>query len=114
MYSIHLIFKPRNILIHYRYLATGESQTSLAIAYKCSQTSVHRIVSETTKAITTVLKNKVFPELTTEYFKTVASGFQDRWNFPNCIGAIDGKHVSIQVSYYNIPKIHLLNHSFLL
>ncbi len=28
----------------------------------------------------------------------IAKGFQDQWQFPNCIGAIDGKHVVIQAS----------------
>ncbi|CAK9289785.1 unnamed protein product, partial [Gordionus sp. m RMFG-2023] len=29
---------------------------------------------------------------TLEMFEEVAKGFDERWNFPNCIGAIDGKH----------------------
>lgn len=29
-------------------------------------------------------------------WKNVAKGFNDRWNFPHCIGAVDGKHVQIR------------------
>lgn len=89
-------------LKHYhRYLATGESQKSLSIAYKCSPGSVHNIVLETTQTITWVLKAKVFPKLSARYFKSVAAGFEDRWNFPNSVGALDGKHVTIQVRTTN-------------
>ena len=28
--------------------------------------------------------------------KSIGDEFYERWNFPNCIGAIDGKHVMIQ------------------
>jgi len=33
---------------------------------------------------------------TLEEWANVASQFEQRWNFPNCIGAIAGKHVVIQ------------------
>lgn len=39
--------------------------------------------------------------------KNIALGFNEKWNFPNCLGAIDGKHVVIQspvnsgTEYYN-------------
>lgn len=65
---------------------------------------MHNIVSETTVAITTVLKDKVFPKLSADFFTSVATGFENRWNFPNCIGAIDGKHINIQVS--KRKKVH--------
>lgn len=29
-------------------------------------------------------------------WKTVAKEFNDKWNFPNCVGAFDGKHISLQ------------------
>ena len=29
-------------------------------------------------------------------WKTVAKEFNDKWNFPNCVGTFDGKHISLQ------------------
>ena len=29
---------------------------------------------------------------TQEEWKAVAKGFYENWNYPNCIGAVDGKH----------------------
>ncbi|GFO46008.1 hypothetical protein PoB_007251300 [Plakobranchus ocellatus] len=36
------------------------------------------------------------PEPTTDTFKTMAADFFDTWNFPNYVGAIDGKHVRVK------------------
>jgi hypothetical protein len=43
-------------------------------------------------------------------WKVFAKGFNDKWNFPNRLGAVDGKHVSIKKPphkgsyYYNYKK----------
>ena len=31
--------------------------------------------------------------LTEDEWRIVANGFYNRWNFPNCLGALDGKHI---------------------
>ena len=35
-----------------------------------------------------------FPR-TTEEWRNISQRFEERWNFPHCLGAMDGKHVSI-------------------
>jgi hypothetical protein len=39
----------------------------------------------------------VKPPSTEEDWKGITTEFGNIWSFPNCIGAIDGKHVAIQV-----------------
>lgn len=35
------------------------------------------------------------PQPTTDTWQRIEEGLRNKWNFPNCIGAIDGKHVNI-------------------
>lgn len=36
------------------------------------------------------------PEVTQSHWETIAQRFQEKWRFPNCIGAIDGKHITVK------------------
>lgn len=41
------------------------------------------------------------PPTNEESWLRIADEFEEKWNFPHCIGAIDGKHVVIQVSSFS-------------
>jgi len=96
-----------------RYLVTGDAQSTIAASYRISKTSVCRIVKETTDALWDVLKgNFLKVPQTEEEWINIANQFEAKWNFGNCIGAIDGKHVIMQAParsgscYFNYKKTH--------
>ena len=97
-----------------RYLASGDSPMSLSFSYRMGLTSVHRIISETSLHIWQVLFEEGFvraPKTPSEWVK-IANEFERRWNFPNCCGAIDGKHIRMQAppssgsQFYNYKHFH--------
>ena len=97
-----------------RYLVTGDAQVTIAANYCMSPAIVGRIISETCKAIWDELINKGYldhPNSEHDWLK-VAQEFEDRWNFPNALGAADGKHVVMQApacsgsSFCNYKKTH--------
>lgn len=84
-------------MIYFRYIGSGDSLTSLSYQYKVGKSTASNIVSETLRAIWEKLKPIVFPELEENYLRQVADNFEKKADFPNCFGAIDGKHVQIEV-----------------
>ena len=97
-----------------RYLVNGDVQVTIAANYRMSQAIVGRIISETCKAIWDELINKGYLDLPNsehDWLK-VAQEFENHWNFPNALGAIDGKHVVMQAaarsgsSFFNYKKTH--------
>ncbi|XP_024083015.1 protein ANTAGONIST OF LIKE HETEROCHROMATIN PROTEIN 1-like isoform X2 [Cimex lectularius] len=94
-----------------RYLATGDSFKTISFSYRMGHSTVQSIVTETCRAIVEGLMSEVMPEPSEEDWKRISQDFKGYWNFPNCIGAVDGKHVSIQAppksgsQFFNYKKI---------
>ncbi|XP_028132453.1 uncharacterized protein LOC114327935 [Diabrotica virgifera virgifera] len=59
----------------------------------------------------TFMRDAIKPRVKDDW-NTVAEGFKEHWNFPNCCGAVDGKHILIKASanygskYYNYKGQH--------
>lgn len=94
-----------------RYLATGMTFADLSYEFRVSERAVSYIISEVAHAIIKNLGDTyVRPPLSETEWKNVATEFNGRWNFPHCIGAIDGKHVVIEPppntgsEYHNYKK----------
>lgn len=84
---------------------------SLSYAFRIGQGTVSTIIFETCLALWKCLTNKVLCLPSEDDWQRIAKDFEVKWNFPNCLSAIDGKHVTIQVRIhccYNKQKISLL------
>lgn len=99
--SVYLFCKRLNSLslLKYRYLASGESMISLSYCYRVGKSTTSGIIAKTCQAIWNVLKDEVLPSPTAQDWAHTAQDFGHLWNFPNCVGAIDGKHIIVQVNY---------------
>lgn len=88
------------LLICLRYLASGDSMTSISYAFRVGVNSVSKIVFETCEILWNCLLESIIPPINEESWLRIANEFERKWNFPHCIGAIDGKHIVIQVRLF--------------
>ncbi|KAJ8935896.1 hypothetical protein NQ318_016229 [Aromia moschata] len=78
------------------FLATGDSFSTIGHSFRIGFETVSAIVTEVCQAICRRMENIYLPEPTRAIWEKSAKGFEDIWRFPNCIGSIDGKHVTIK------------------
>lgn len=82
----------------------------IAWGYRIGHSTVHQIIKETCQVLWDVLSPSQLPIPTRTDWELISHGFFQRWNLPNCIGALDGKHVQIKAPpnsgsvFYNYKK----------
>ncbi|XP_075985597.1 uncharacterized protein LOC142982798 [Anticarsia gemmatalis] len=106
-----------------RYLATGDSYGSLSYTFRVSKQvichTIPKVCQEFFKGIKFFCKViNIILEFQTptnvNEWKEKSRNFEILWNFPHCIGAIDGKHVLLEAppnsgsDYYNYKENYSL------
>ncbi|XP_050457322.1 uncharacterized protein LOC126854518 [Cataglyphis hispanica] len=95
--SNHRAFSPeQRLIITLRFLATGDQILSIALAFRCGESTVRKIIHETCRILAQVLQPIYLCLPTEEKWNNICTGFLESWNFPNCVGSFDGKHIEIQ------------------
>jgi hypothetical protein len=100
----------RQVAIALRRLSTGDHILGISEMFGLSVTSVSRITWKFIQAFTKKGWRLItWPE--GDDMETVKRGFLNRWNFPNCCGALDGTHFPIELpngenseSYFDFKK----------
>lgn len=93
---------------------------SIKYQYYVAQSTISNIIVETCNVLWNTLMPIVLKVPTYDSWKHIAANFEMKCNFPHCLGAVDGKHVIVQVkliifiSYLIIYKLYnfLIFHTF--
>lgn len=79
-----------------RYLSTGDSYRTIASSFRVGISTVSTIVPDVVTAIWDGLVEEFMAVPGAEEWRSIAEEFEERWNFPLCCGALDGKHVKLK------------------
>lgn len=107
------------------FLTTGATTVTLAHIYRVGPCSAGRIIKQVCRALVWKLKKKYIqvPSTDAEWMEVV-NGFDQRWHYPGCVGALDGKHIRMRKpaksgsyfynykGYFSIILMALVNYNY--
>ena len=86
------ILAAERLTLTLRFLASGDSQKSLSFTFRIGTTTVSNIIKETCN----VTEKFVKPSRCETDWLEIARDFEEIWNLPNIVGALDGKHIQTE------------------
>ncbi|GFR22551.1 nuclease harbi1 [Trichonephila clavata] len=95
---------------HMEYLATGYLIASLSYLFRIDRSTTSTIIKETCEAISSSLIVLTKPDK--NKWLDIAEGYHEQWQFSNCLGAIDGKHVLMQAPPKSGSRFHKYKGTF--
>ncbi|GFY58198.1 DDE Tnp4 domain-containing protein, partial [Trichonephila inaurata madagascariensis] len=90
------ILAAKRIALTLRYLATGETQSSLSYQFRIAQNTISGIIPAVCAAICHHLGSETQVPDSENKWKMVAEELWAKWNFSLYLGAMDGKHIKIK------------------
>jgi hypothetical protein len=82
----------------------------IATQFRIGESTLGKLITKVCEALWERLSPTYLPKPTEAIWRVAEAGWRETWNFPNCLGAIDGKHVNIQAppnsgtSFHNYKK----------
>ena len=95
-------------IIVYSFLATGDSFWTLHTRFRRGASTIPQIVYEVCDSIYEVLQPIYMSPPSEEDWKQIEHRYNTKWNFPNCIGSLDGKHIMMRCP----PNSHSLYYNY--
>ena len=79
-----------------RFVACGEDQQT-CLSLRIGKSAVSMIIVETTETIYSSLRDEYLKvHCISQAWIEISKDFENKWNFPHYIGALNGKHIRIQ------------------
>ncbi len=101
------------VTITLHYMATGDSSKCLQYGYRVAYNTLCLLIAEVTSTIVDAYHEEVIVTPTTpDNWMVIANTNSHKWQYHHCLGAIDGKHVTIRKPinagsyYYNYKNCH--------
>lgn len=100
------------LMVTLRFLATGDSYPSLGYSFRIAPSTICHIIYETCNVLWQILSKIYLKAPSPQEWTNIAYEYEQRWQLPNCIGSIDGKHVRIQApphsrsQFFNYKKFN--------
>lgn len=102
--------RPNLPILIFRLLAQGNTIRTNAWLFRIGRSTMQGLLKEVCQVIVDVLVSICLPILNEDTWKRVSSEYQEKWNMPHCLGALDGRHMALKKPphsgsmFYNYKK----------
>ncbi|XP_055616627.1 putative nuclease HARBI1 isoform X2 [Toxorhynchites rutilus septentrionalis] len=100
------------LAVFLRFVVSGNSYRSMGYSYRMGERTISNIITKVSSAIWRNMQPIYLPEPTLDIWNKKVVDFQNIWQMPNTVGAIDGIHVTIKKpinsgsSFFNYKQHH--------